>query len=79
MRGEIDYDQGLDLFIKVHNEKDESHDTAMMIINIYFPKLIPSFDAVLQRRDQIDRIHSDFKAAYLRGEPCDSFAGYDPE
>ena len=73
MRGKIDYNQGLELFIKSHGEKDESQQTAMMIINIYFPQLRPSFDVILQQRDRINGIHSDFKAAYLRGEPCGSF------
>jgi len=73
MRGEIDYNQGLDILVKNHSDKDDSAETATMIINIYFQKLIPSFDLILQRRDQINRIHSDFKAAYLRGESCNSF------
>jgi len=73
MRGEIDYNQGLDIFIKNHSKKDENHETAIMIINIYFPKLRQAFDGILHRRDRINNIKSDFKATYLRGNNCGSF------
>src|ERR1035437_4500616 len=73
MRGKIDYNQALDLFIKNNSEKDESSRTAMMIINIYFSELLPSFEAILRQRDEINRIQSDFKKVYQRGEPYDSF------
>ena len=55
--------------------KDNSADTAVMLINIYFPELRPALDAILQRRDQINRIKSDFKRTYQQGEPCESFLG----
>jgi hypothetical protein len=75
MRGKIDYNEALDLFIKNHNENDKSHETTMtMIINIYFPELLPSFEAILRQRDQINCMKSDFKKAYQRREVCDSFA-----
>jgi hypothetical protein len=75
MRGEIDYNQGLDIFIENNSEKDNSADTAVMLINIYFPELRPALDLILRRRDQINRITSDFKRTYQRGEPCESFLG----
>lgn len=43
MRGEIDYNQGLDIFIKNNSEKDNSADTAVMLINIYFSRVASSF------------------------------------
>jgi hypothetical protein len=73
MRGEIDYNEGLDIFMKGHGEKDTSAETAIMLINIYFPELRPGLDAIFQRRDQINRIQSEFKRTYQRDEPCDSF------
>jgi hypothetical protein len=72
MRGEITYDEGNDLIIKNHDRQDKSHDIAQMLVNIYFPELRPHLQAILKRRDQINRIHSEFKKSY-RGEPCHSF------
>src|SRR5438105_6769249 len=46
MRGEIDYNQGLDIFIKNHSEKDDSAEIAIMLINIYFPELRPALDLI---------------------------------
>jgi hypothetical protein len=75
MRGKINYDEALDLSIKNHSENDKSHETTMMmIINIYFPELLPPIEAILRQRDQINRVKSDFKQAYQRHEVCDSFA-----
>jgi hypothetical protein len=73
MRGEITYDEGNDLLIKNLSDRDKSADIALMLINICFPDLRPSFQTMLQRRDQISQIHSEFKKAYQRGENCDAF------
>jgi hypothetical protein len=73
MRGEITYNDGLELIIKNHDRQDKSYDIAEMLINIYFPELLPHLQAILKRRDQINRIQSEFKKSYQRQESCDSF------
>jgi hypothetical protein len=74
MKGEIDYNQGLELVIKNQGEKEDSgFDAATMLVNIYFPELRPRLQAILQRRDQINQIHSEFKQSYQQGRPCGSF------
>ena len=73
MRGDLDYNQGLDIQIKHNTEKDYNHETATMLINIYFPQLRPAFEAILHRRDEINRIQAVFKAAYKRGTSGEPF------
>ena len=73
MRGEITYDEGNELIIKNHDKQDKSYEIAQMLIYIYFPELRPRLQAILNRRDQINQIRSEFKKAYQRQESCDSF------
>jgi len=73
MRGEITYNDANDLIIKNHDKEDKSHDTAQMLINIYFPKLRPHLTAIMQRRDRISQIRSEFKKSYERQENCDCY------
>lgn len=73
MRGEITYNDANDLIIKNHDKEDKSHDEAQMLINIYFPQLRPQLEAIMQRRDRINKIRSDFKKSYERQENCDRF------
>jgi len=73
MRGQITYNEANDLIIKNHDKEDKSHDIAQMLINIYFPKLRPHLQAIMQRRDQINQIHSEFKKTYERRENWDCY------
>jgi hypothetical protein len=74
MSGELNYNEGLELLLKQTGHlNDRSHETAVMLINIYFPELRQSFQALLERRDRITGIHSQFKAAYKEKEPCEQF------
>jgi hypothetical protein len=76
MSGELNYNEGLELLLKqAQSVNDRSHETAVMLINIYFPELRQSFQALLERRDRIGRIHGQFKAAYKGHEPCEQFRG----
>ena len=74
MRGELDYSQAQQIRTESHTAEDNSHETIIMLINIYFPELLPAFDAVLKRRDQINRIQHEFRDAYRRGESGEPFA-----
>jgi hypothetical protein len=74
MSKEIDYNQALEIFIENNSGKDDNHhDVAVMLINIYFPELKPSFNAILDRRNRINLIHRGFKEAYKQGLDCSLF------
>jgi hypothetical protein len=74
MAEEIDYNQGLEFFIKNHSGKDNSHhDVAVMLINIYFPELRSLFNSILDRRNRINSLHRDFTEAYKQNLDCISF------
>src|SRR6266700_4180677 len=55
MDGKIDYHVALDEQIKSSSDRknERYHQTAEMLVNIYFPALLPSFDAIMARRDSV--------------------------
>jgi hypothetical protein len=73
MRGEVTYNEANDFIIKNHDKEDKSHDMTQMLINIYFPELRQHLQAIMQRRDQINQIRSEFKKSYERRENCDRY------
>ena len=73
MHGEITFDEGTAFVINNLGDRDKSADIAAMLVNIYFPELRPGFQTILQRRDQINDVYSEFKQAFQRGEPCVRF------
>lgn len=74
MKGELDYNQALD--INRENAKPEPKylETSSMLVNIYFRSLRPHLDAILRCRDDINKIQGDFKKDYEQaGEPDEAF------
>jgi hypothetical protein len=70
MDGKIDYNTALDKQIEARTDKDERfHQTAEMLVNIYFPALLPNFDAIMARRDSVIEIFSAFRKQYKTSGP----------
>lgn len=62
MRGEITINDANQHIIQYHQGKeDKSHDVAQMLVNIYFPKLKPQLAAIINRRDRINQVYSQFR------------------
>ncbi len=71
MDGKIDYHVALDEQIKSSSDRKNKryHQTAEMLVNIYFPALLPSFDAIMARRDSVNKILSAFQKQYKTTGP----------
>ena len=72
MRGELTYNQALDLDIK-HGEQREDRVTEMfnrieLLVDAYFPSTRPAYDKLIQCRDRLAEIEAAYKAAYKRGD-----------
>ena len=67
MRGEIDYNQYLDIVIKDGKEKDVDFSRLEMIIDIYGPELIPSFNKIMEVRSELNDIAAAHRKAYNAG------------
>jgi hypothetical protein len=68
MEGKIDYNTALD---KAGSDakNERFHQTAEMLVNIYFPALLPNFDAIMARRDSVNEIFSAFRKQYKASGP----------
>jgi hypothetical protein len=69
MAGKIDYNQGLDLLTDITKEKTGDHETAIMLVNIYFPELIKPLEAIFAQRDLCNAIQGNFRQEYERNGP----------
>jgi hypothetical protein len=77
MRGDLDYNAGLELQMKNMPSPNPRHlETATMIINIYFPTLKGSLEAILNRRDAINALQGEFKREYKDIGPDPSHAQF---
>lgn len=72
-RGDIDYNQMLDLQIAKPAKKQQGGaETMTMLVSIYFPEVQPQLDALLKQRDLWSELRSAHKAAYKEGEGVNS-------
>jgi len=69
MEGEIDYNFALDKSGSDMKKNERFHQTAEMLVNIYFPALLPNFDAIMARRDSVNEILSVFRKQYKTSGP----------
>lgn len=68
MEGKIDYNTALDK-AGSDTKNERFHQTAEMLVNIYFPALLPNFDAIMARRDSVNEIFSAFRKQYKTSGP----------
>jgi len=71
MDGKIPYMAALNAQIEAGSDKknERYHQTAEMLLNIYFPALLPSFDAIMARRDSVNKILGAFQKQYKASGP----------
>jgi hypothetical protein len=72
MDGKIDYHTALNRQIEMGKDKNKNerpHQTAEMLVNIYFPALLPNFDAIVARRDSVNESFSAFRKQYKTSGP----------
>ncbi|KSB91122.1 hypothetical protein AS593_06050 [Caulobacter vibrioides] len=68
-RGEIDYNQMLDLQIANPSKKAQGGlETMTMLVHIYFPEVQPHLGGLLASRDRWNELRAAHKAAYKAGE-----------
>jgi hypothetical protein len=74
MDGKIDYNTALTKQIEAGGDQknERHHQTAEMLVNIYFPALIPNFGALMTRRDAVNKIVSVFQERYKKIGPVAS-------
>jgi hypothetical protein len=67
----IDYHAALDNQMKLGSDKknERYHQTAEMLVNIYFPPLLPNFDAIMARRESVNEIVTAFPNQYKSSGP----------
>jgi hypothetical protein len=67
MRGEIDYNQALDLTIQFGKDIQLNHNRIPMLINLYFPQLKPVHAGVLKVTEEMNAILAEHKQVYRQG------------
>lgn len=67
MKGELTFNQALDLTIDNGSKKDYDHHRVTMIIDMYFPELEKPFKEIMVIRDSLSRIKSGYKEQYKTG------------
>lgn len=68
MQGKFDYNQYLDQIIEYGNKSETNFVHLEMIVNIYLTELLPSYNAVIEKREIANDIASNFKRDYERGK-----------
>ncbi|HUJ10500.1 MAG TPA: hypothetical protein VL171_10795 [Verrucomicrobiae bacterium] len=74
MDGEMDYNKVLDINAEDKAPTPGHYETMQMLINIYFPDLLPDFRAILAAREPINDMKANFRNAYERGTPTRQFS-----
>ncbi len=67
MKGELTFNQALDLTIDNGSKKDYDHHRITMIIDMYFPELEKPFNEIMVIRDHLIRIKNEYKEQYKTG------------
>jgi len=65
MRGEMSYNEGLDLQTKDNKEVDFGR--LQMLMAIYFPGFQQRYDELLLLRDKVSKIAQNFRRSYIQG------------
>ena len=68
MKGELTFNQALDLTIDNGTKKDYEHHRVTMIIDMYFPNLQQPLNEIMAKRDYLNRIVTGYKDQYKTGD-----------
>lgn len=69
MKGELDYNQALDLTMGKGTKGIADFDRLQMLIDVYFPALLETFNRLLKVRGLMNKILSQHKTEYKQGLP----------
>ncbi|MDD5463020.1 MAG: hypothetical protein PHG00_15540 [Methylococcales bacterium] len=69
MKGELTFNQALDLNIDNGSKRDFEPHRVMMIIDMYFPNLQKPFNEIMAKRDFLNRIVTGYKEQYKKAIP----------
>jgi len=67
MKGELTFNQALDLTIDNGSKRDFEPHRVAMIIDMYFPNLQKPFNEIMEKRDFLNRIVTGYKEQYKTG------------
>ncbi|MCU1264129.1 MAG: hypothetical protein JWM21_447 [Acidobacteria bacterium] len=67
MKGEITYNDALDMFIDGNKNRTVDFKRLQMLVDLYFPDVKASFDRLATARDEVNKIKSEHKRQYKRG------------
>lgn len=68
MKGELTFNQALDITIEDGSKKEYDPHRVTMLIHMYFPEVKPAFDEIMAIREKMNKIISDYKEQYKRGD-----------
>jgi hypothetical protein len=68
MMGQITYDQALDMALKNGAKKDFEPHRVMMLIDLYFSSIKPSFQEIIDIRNKLNEIIEGHKEQYKSGD-----------
>lgn len=68
MKGELTFNQALDLTIDNGSKRDFEPHRVAMIVDIYFPNLQKPFDEIMAKRDFLNRIVTGYQEQYKTGD-----------
>ena len=67
MKGEITYNQALDMFIENNRTRTVDFKRLEMLVDLYFPDIKPAFNRLSVARDGVNNIRFEHKRQYKRG------------
>jgi hypothetical protein len=67
MKGEITYNQALDMFVENNKDRQVDFKRLQMLIDLYFPAIKPAFEKLSAARDRTNEIQRAHKREYKRG------------
>ncbi len=68
MKGEITFNQALDMTIENCSRNDYEPHRVTMLINMYFPEIKPEFDQLMEIRGKLNSIIDGYKEQYKLGD-----------
>jgi len=68
MKGELSFNQALDITIEGGEKRDYDPNRVTMLIHMYFPEVQPSFDEIMQVREKLNDIIDGYKWQYKNGD-----------
>ena len=68
MKGELTFNQALDMTIESGSKKEYDPHRVSMLIHMYFPEIKPAFDEIMDIRGKLNKIIDGYKGQYKRGD-----------